>query len=246
MTVNDSGEIDGSLTAALAPLGTKSPSRGARGLQFFVHGGRLERMDTSTLVVTGISQRTTSAASRIRARTTASLMSVRSGSGGSDRLHANVYMIPGSTGTVGSSSQPSVLRTSGKKDQLRFTVYQGTDSTTTTNVYAEVIDTSKKDTSTHTANVTPQTGAPTRSCLDSGTTPTQTKVGSPFAAGYTPTGRAGGTVARGPVLLSWSLAELGSSWNRQNSNWQVACPREIQAPSRPVMINMLGVSSACC
>jgi hypothetical protein len=63
-------------------------------------------------------------------------------------------MVPGSTGRVGSPLSPSDVRTSGKKDRLRFTIHQGTDSTTTTNIYADLIDTSKKDSALFTQNVT--------------------------------------------------------------------------------------------
>jgi hypothetical protein len=63
-------------------------------------------------------------------------------------------MVPGSTGSVGSAKSPSVLSTSGKKDSFRFAIHQGTDSTTTTNIYAELIDTSRTDFSQQTRNVT--------------------------------------------------------------------------------------------
>lgn len=46
-----------------------------------------------------------------------------------------------------------MIKSSGKKDHLRFTVYQGTDSTSRSNIFAELIDSSRKDVSSHTANV---------------------------------------------------------------------------------------------
>ena len=74
------------------------------------------------------------------------------GSGGSDQLSADIFMIPGSTGTVGSSNRVAMIKGSGK-DHLSFTIHQGTDSTSTTNIFAQVIGTSKKDKVVHTGNV---------------------------------------------------------------------------------------------
>jgi hypothetical protein len=155
MTVNDSGEIDGSLTAVLAPLEPKSPSGGPEVYNF---------SSTATIapdgdLTTGFKGSHKNDIGNVSYSGTndGEFDVIELGNGGNDQLGADVYMIPGSTGTVGSSSQPSVLQTSGKKDELRFTIHWGTDSTTATGIFAKVIDTSKKDTSTHTANVTAKT-----------------------------------------------------------------------------------------
>ena len=74
------------------------------------------------------------------------------GNGGSDNLSADIFMIPGSTGSVGKSNNQSTVEGSGK-DQLSFTVEQGNDTTTTSNIFAQIIGKSKKDKVTHTANV---------------------------------------------------------------------------------------------
>jgi hypothetical protein len=62
-------------------------------------------------------------------------------------------MNPGSTGMVGDMTDPSILQTSGKKDRLFYSIHQGTDSTTRTNIFALIVDQSKKEVSQHTANV---------------------------------------------------------------------------------------------
>ncbi len=74
------------------------------------------------------------------------------GNGGKDNLSADVYMFPGSTGSVGTSTDGATVEGSGK-DKLSFTVERGTDTTTATNIFAEVIGKTKKDKVIHTANV---------------------------------------------------------------------------------------------
>ena len=151
MTVNDSGEVDGDLTAGIAKLGSSHPGRGPEVLSV---------QSTATIGVNGdldvgmIGSKAKDTASVSYSGTNDGEVDITElGNGGNDQLSADVYMIPGSTGKVGSSSNVSTLKTSGKKDKLRFTIYQGTDSTTTTNIFAAVIDTSKKDMSAHTENV---------------------------------------------------------------------------------------------
>jgi hypothetical protein len=78
------------------------------------------------------------------------------GSGGSDPLSADLYMFPVSTGTVGSATNPALVKGSGK-DHLRFTIEHETDTTTMTNIFAQVIGTTKKDKIIHTGNVTVNT-----------------------------------------------------------------------------------------
>jgi hypothetical protein len=155
MTVNDSGEVDGDLTAGIATIGSKNTGHGPEALAV---------QSTATIGSTGFldigmigSKANDTANVSYSGTNDGELEITELGDGGNDQLAADVYMIPGSTGTVGSSGSPSTLQTSGKKDSLRFTIHQGTDSTTTTNILATVIDTSKKDISTHTGNVVAQT-----------------------------------------------------------------------------------------
>jgi hypothetical protein len=155
MSVNDSGEIDGGLNAILSPLGPTSPSGGPE----VYHFSSTATIGPGAQVVTGFlgSPRSDIASVSYSGTNNGELDINEFGNGGNDQLRAEVHMSPGSTGSVGSPIKPSVLQTSGKKDQLRFTIDQGTDSTTATNIFAEVIDTSKRDTSTHTANVRAKT-----------------------------------------------------------------------------------------
>ena len=152
MTVNDSGEIDGDFTAGIATFGSTSKAHRPEVFIFsstamIGPGGDIDAgLVGSTLNDVGnVSYSGTN---------NGKLDIFEQGNGGNDQLSADVYMIPGSTGTVGSSTDPSVLKTSGKKDRLQFTIHQGTNSTATSNIFAELIDSSKKDTSMHTDNVT--------------------------------------------------------------------------------------------
>jgi hypothetical protein len=155
MTVNDSGEVDGDLTAGIAALGSTKIGRSPELFQFQstaaigpdgeiaagVIGSRAN--DFGSFSYSGLNN--------------GELDIVAQGNGGNDQFDADAFMIAGSTGTVGTSGSPSLIRTAGKKDKLNFTIERGTDSTSTTGIYAELIDTSKKDTSTHTGNVTATT-----------------------------------------------------------------------------------------
>ncbi len=78
------------------------------------------------------------------------------GQGGSDQLTASAFLTSGSTGSVGQSfSDPAVINATGKA-HISFTIDDGTDSTSTTNVFAKVVATSRKAATVRTANV----GAP--------------------------------------------------------------------------------------
>ena len=71
-------------------------------------------------------------------------------------MNADVYMIPGSTGTVGTPTDNALVKGSGK-DHLRFTIEQGTDTSSTANIFAQAIGTTGKGKVAHTANVTVKT-----------------------------------------------------------------------------------------
>jgi hypothetical protein len=156
MTVNDSGEIDGLFEAGIGSSGAKLPrSRGPEVLSFSstasigsdgeISAGLVEsrRNDVANIAYSGTNN--------------GEIDPFVLGEGGKDQLSADIYMIPGPTGNVGLSTSPAVLVGSGRKDQLRFTIHQGTDTTTTSNIFAELIATSKHATTVHTQNVTAMT-----------------------------------------------------------------------------------------
>jgi hypothetical protein len=149
MTVNESGEIDGTLSAGESELGSKiKPGPESFTLQstgMIASGGVLDtgifggkHNDVANVSYSGTNN--------------GELDLGLTGSGGSDQLSADIFMIAGSTGTVGSSNNVATIKGSGK-DHLSFTIHQGTDSTSTTNVFAQVIGTTKKDKVAHTGNV---------------------------------------------------------------------------------------------
>ncbi len=154
MTVNESGKIDGDLTAGISTLGTKTlkpaavklsvQSTGAIGpdgdLDLGAVGGK--HNDVATIAYSGTNN--------------GEIDVFELGNGGSDNLSADIFMIPGSTGTVGTSNNQSLVEGSGK-DHLSFTVEQGTDTTTASNIFAQIIGKSKRDKVTHTANVIAKT-----------------------------------------------------------------------------------------
>jgi hypothetical protein len=137
---------------AISALGSKSKAGGPENFQFM----STAKIGSGGSVATGItgSKANDIAVVSYSGENDGDFGVFEQGNGGNDQLSADVYMVPGSTGRVGSPLSPSDVRTSGKKDRLRFTIHQGTDSTTTTNIYADLIDTSKKDSALFTQNVT--------------------------------------------------------------------------------------------
>ena len=74
------------------------------------------------------------------------------GNGGSDDSSADVYMIRDRRAPSAPRQASPRLKGPGN-DHLSFTVEQGTDTTTKTNIFAEVIGKTKKDKVIHTGNV---------------------------------------------------------------------------------------------
>ena len=150
MTVNESGEIDGSLTAGISTLGANHFKPGPVKLSLQSTG----TIGTSGTLDTGaVGGKKNDVAKIAYSGTNNGQIDVfELGNGGSDNLSADIFMIPGSTGSVGAGNNRSIVEGSGK-DQLSFTVEQGTDTTTTSNIFAQIIGKSKKDKVTHTANV---------------------------------------------------------------------------------------------
>jgi hypothetical protein len=150
MTVNDSGEVDGVFTAGVATPGTTKVKAGPISYGFqstatigstgSVNVGMVggSHNDTGTLMYSGTND--------------GEIDVTDVGNRGNDQLSADIFMNSGSTGTVGAPNRESVVEGLGKS-HLIFTVEQGTDTTTTTNVFAQVVGLSKKVKVVHTANV---------------------------------------------------------------------------------------------
>jgi len=127
-------------------------------------GGSIQFTSTATIgpdgdISTGLigSKRNDSASVSYKGTNNGELDITEIGNGGNDQLEADVTMVAGSSGTVGQGMFPSYLRASGKKDRLTFTIARGSDFTSTNGIYAQIFDTSKKDVSLHTPNVTAYT-----------------------------------------------------------------------------------------
>ncbi len=152
MIVNDSGDIDGELIAGIAPL-TGSVARPGAPELFTLNS--TANIGSNGILDTGLrgASRNDVAAISYAGTNNGEIAITAVGDGGNDQLDADVYMAPGSTGTVGQSGGPSVMEASGKS-RLRFTVALGTDSTTATNVFAKVVALSRKVMTVRTANVT--------------------------------------------------------------------------------------------
>jgi hypothetical protein len=150
LSVNDSGAIDGGFSTGVSQLGKSKQKPGPERFSF---------QSTATIGSTGTldtgligGSHNDSAQFSYSGTNNGEIDITDFGGGGSDLLSADVYMAPGSTGTVGASNNESMIEGTGK-DRLSFTVEQGTDTTTQTNVFAEVIGTTKKDKVVHTGNV---------------------------------------------------------------------------------------------
>jgi hypothetical protein len=150
MTVNDSGEIDGDFSAGTSLFGQTKLKPGPERLSF----QSTATIGSTGLIDTGLTggKHNDVAQFSYSGKNNGQIDVFALGDGGNDQLSADVYMDPGSTGTVGAPNNESVIEGSGK-DRLSFTVEQGTDTTTATNIFAEVLGTTKKDKVTHTANV---------------------------------------------------------------------------------------------
>ena len=156
MIVNDPGEIDGILGTGISYPG--SNPRVAGGPEFFQFTSTAS-IGPDGEIGTGLigSKRNDTASVSYKGTNNGELDITEIGNGGNDQLEADVTMVAGSTGTVGQGMFPSYLRASGKKDRLTFTITRGNDFSSTNGIYAQIFDTSKKDVSLHTPNVTAYT-----------------------------------------------------------------------------------------
>lgn len=150
MSVNDSGAIDGSLSTGISTFGETKLKPGPENFNLQSTGtiGPNGILDTGSI---GGSHNDVAKIS-YSGTNNGAIELFEFGDGGRDTLSADVFMVPGSTGTVGTSKNEAEVEGSGK-DNLSFTVEEGTDTTTTTNIFAEVIGKTKKDRVIHTANV---------------------------------------------------------------------------------------------
>jgi hypothetical protein len=154
MTVNDSGDVDGFLETAMRTLKNPSASKGSETYSFHSTAAIGTSGEIASYLV-GSSRKDVGSIS-YSGTNNGEVQIGETGNGGGDQLEADVFMAPGSTGTVGSSALHSKLKGTGK-DKLRFTIDRGTDSTSKTGIYADVVGTSKKDATVRTANVASMT-----------------------------------------------------------------------------------------
>ena len=154
MTVNETGEVDGTLTAGISPLSGSKVKFGPESYKF----QSTATIGPSGVLNVGMFGGTHNDVANVTYSGTndGEFALDLIGAGGSDQLSADVFMIPGSTGTVGTPTNNAIVKGSGK-DRLRFTIEQGTDTTSTTNVFAQAIGTTRKDKIVHTANVSVKT-----------------------------------------------------------------------------------------
>ena len=150
MTVNDSGEIDGSFTAGISSFSTTKIKPGPESFSFQSTATIAPAADLDVGMIGGSHNDVANIS--YQGTNNGEIDLTVLGDGGSDQLSADIFMMPGSTGTVGSSSNHSLIKGSGR-DHLGFTIEQGTDTTSTTNIFAEVIGTTRKDKVVHTGNV---------------------------------------------------------------------------------------------
>jgi hypothetical protein len=144
------GEIDGSLSAGISPFGDKHLKPGPENFRMQSTGTIGPNGDLDTGMVGGSGNDV--ALLSYSGTNNGEIDVFEAGNGGKDQLSADIFMIAGSTGVVGTSSNPSIIKGTGK-DHLRFTIERGTDTTATTGIFAQVVGTTKNDVILHTANV---------------------------------------------------------------------------------------------
>ena len=151
MTVNDSGEIDGSLiTGLIAPTTGKSMKAGPE--RFFFSSTAPITGDGSLEAGLVGTNKNDTADVEYSGKNDGEIFVNETGNGGSDQLTANIDMTATSGGTVGDSLTKAIVSGAGR-DQSSFRIKRGTDSTSTTGVDAEITGSSRKDKLIHTANV---------------------------------------------------------------------------------------------
>jgi hypothetical protein len=154
MAINDSGEIDGDLSAGISTFEDPKLKPGPENFSFQSTAtvGPDGRIDTGMIggKHNDIGKLTYSGYNYGEIDVT------ETGKGNKDQLSADVFMGMGSTGTVGASGSGTSIIAGKGRSHLRFTVERGTDTTSTTGVFAQVVGASRKVVVDHTANVTVQ------------------------------------------------------------------------------------------
>jgi hypothetical protein len=158
MTVSDASEVDGELQAGIVYSGSSKSQRGPETLNF----SSSSAIGPNGKITTGINGGTKkNVASILYSGVNKGEFDIEAaGPGPNDQLSADVSMVPGSTGRIGNSMQPAVVETTGRKGRLSFTIHRGADSSTTSNIFARIIDMSKGVVSRHTQNVSANTKGP--------------------------------------------------------------------------------------
>jgi hypothetical protein len=152
--VNVTGEVDGSLTIGVLPLnGISSKKAGNTTLNF---NAKDTVGLTGSLQAFGVGGKNRNNLNASYFGTNDGNLSVYEvGYGKNDEVNADLEMTSVSTGTVGDGTFDAVGGT-GSRLRARFTIYRGTDSTSTTGIHAEIYTMSKKSVAEQTANVTDQ------------------------------------------------------------------------------------------
>jgi hypothetical protein len=151
MTVGDASEIDGELQAGIVSAGSSQSLRAPETFNFSSASAIGPNGKIATGLSGGIKKNVASISYSGVNNGEIDIEAV--GQGPNDQLSADVHMVPGSTGSVGDSTRPAVVGTTGRKGRLSFAIHQGTDSTTTSNIFAQITDMSKGVVSRHTHNV---------------------------------------------------------------------------------------------
>src|SRR5262249_3949529 len=147
MNVNDSGDVDGTLAAILGTsLGSPSSNHKAGPATYnFQSTGDIGTDGRLTGGAAGGTSNDNVSVSY--SGTNNGEIDVDGiGNGGNDQINIDVAMLSGSTGNVGASTNDKSQVSGGTgKNVLRFTIERGTDTTSTTGIFAELNSTSKKD-----------------------------------------------------------------------------------------------------
>jgi hypothetical protein len=151
MTLNDSGLIDGELTAGILAASNGKSSKAGPERLFFSSTAEIDAAGQLTAGLLGTKKNDT-ADVEYSGKNNGEIDINEMGNGGSDQLTANIDMSAVSNGTVGESSDKATVSGAGH-DLLTFRIRRGTDSTSTTGINATILGSSRKDKLVHTANV---------------------------------------------------------------------------------------------
>jgi hypothetical protein len=145
-SVHDSGEVDGSPSAGIPDLSSKSHGGGTE-VDHFTSTAAIGPKGNISPGLTGLPKNDVATVSYSGTNNDEFVITAI-GDGGNDNLSADVSMFPGSTGTVGTMNSPASIMASGKNDSLQFTIQDGNVPPTVAdlNLFAVVQSRSRKDT----------------------------------------------------------------------------------------------------